>query len=90
MIDFSADSDIGETPDVGGHKSPVGESGTPILDNFSRDLSSLAAKGQLDPVIGRDDEVKRIITRWAKRTVDGNVKRLTPDLFWIALGRYNQ
>ena len=37
-----------------------------------------------------DDEVKRIITRWAKRTVDGNVKRLTPDLFWIALGRYNQ
>ena len=37
-----------------------------------------------------DDEVKRIITRWAKRTVDGNVKRLTPDLFWVALGRYNQ
>ena len=37
-----------------------------------------------------DDEGKRIITRWAKRTVDGNVKRLTPDLFWVALGRYNQ
>ena len=37
-----------------------------------------------------DDEVKRIITRWAKRTVEGNVKRLTPDLFWVALGRYNQ
>ena len=37
-----------------------------------------------------NDEVKRIITRWAKRTVDGNVKRLTPDLFWVALGRYNQ
>ena len=37
-----------------------------------------------------DDEVRRIITRWAKRTVDGNVKRLTPDLFWVALGRYNQ
>ena len=37
-----------------------------------------------------DDEVKRIITRWAKRTVDGNVKRLTPDLVWVALGRYNQ
>jgi|TARA_B100000959_G_C14506927_1_gene429617 hypothetical protein len=37
-----------------------------------------------------DDEVKRIITRWAKRTVDGNVKRLTPDLFWVALGRHNQ
>ena len=37
-----------------------------------------------------DDEVKRIITRWAKRTVDGNVKRLTPDLFCVALGRHNQ
>ena len=37
-----------------------------------------------------DDEVKRIITRWAKRTVDGNVKRLTPDLFWVALGRHTQ
>ena len=37
-----------------------------------------------------DDEVKRIITRWAKRTVDGNVKRLTPDLFWVALGSHNQ
>ena len=37
-----------------------------------------------------DDEVRRIITRWANRAVDGNVKRLTPDLFWVALGRYNQ
>ena len=37
-----------------------------------------------------DDEVRRIITRWANRTVEGNVKRLTPDLFWVALGRYNQ
>ena len=35
-----------------------------------------------------DDEVRRIITRWAKRTVEGNVKRITPDLFWVALGRY--
>ena len=67
MIDFSADSNIDETPDTGGHKSPVGESGTPILDNFSRDLSSLAAKGQLDPVIGRDDEVKRIVQILARR-----------------------
>ena len=37
-----------------------------------------------------NDEVKRIITRWANRTVDGNVKRLTPDLVWVALGRYNK
>jgi ATP-dependent Clp protease ATP-binding subunit ClpC len=33
---------------------------TPILDNFSRDLNKLAKEGKIDPVIGRDKEVKRI------------------------------
>ena len=33
---------------------------TPILDNFSRDLNKLAEEGKIDPVIGRDKEVKRI------------------------------
>jgi ATP-dependent Clp protease ATP-binding subunit ClpC len=33
---------------------------TPILDNFSRDLIKLAEEGKIDPVIGRDVEVKRI------------------------------
>jgi ATP-dependent Clp protease ATP-binding subunit ClpC len=33
---------------------------TPILDNFSRDLTKLAQQGKIDPVIGRDKEVKRI------------------------------
>jgi ATP-dependent Clp protease ATP-binding subunit ClpC len=35
-------------------------SSTPILDNFSRDLNKLAEEGKIDPVIGRDKEVKRI------------------------------
>jgi ATP-dependent Clp protease ATP-binding subunit ClpC len=35
-------------------------SNTPILDNFSRDLVRLAEEGKIDPVIGRDLEVKRI------------------------------
>jgi len=43
------------------------DSGTPILDNFSRDLTAIAAKGGLDPVIGRDEEVKRIIQILARR-----------------------
>lgn len=33
---------------------------TPILDNFSRDLTKLAEEGKIDPVVGRDNEVKRI------------------------------
>jgi ATP-dependent Clp protease ATP-binding subunit ClpC len=33
---------------------------TPILDNFSRDLTKIAEEGKIDPIIGRDKEVKRI------------------------------
>ena len=33
---------------------------TPILDNFSRDLIKLAEEGKIDPVVGRDKEVRRI------------------------------
>ena len=35
-------------------------SNTPILDNFSRDLIRLAEEGKIDPIVGRDKEVKRI------------------------------
>lgn len=33
---------------------------TPILDNFSKDLTKLASEGKIDPVIGREKEIKRI------------------------------
>ena len=33
---------------------------TPILDNFSRDLIKMAEEGKIDPIVGRDNEVKRI------------------------------
>jgi ATP-dependent Clp protease ATP-binding subunit ClpC len=35
-------------------------SNTPVLDNFSRDLTRLASEGLIDPIIGRDKEVMRI------------------------------
>jgi len=35
-------------------------SSTPILDNFSRDLIKMAEEGKIDPIVGRDKEVKRI------------------------------
>ena len=68
MIDFSADSEMDEISGGEGkpsHNNP--ESGTPILDNFSRDLTFLASQGKLDPVIGRDDEVRRIVQILARR-----------------------
>ena len=41
-------------------KAKAGGSSTPILDNFSRDLIKMAEEGKIDPVVGRDKEVKRI------------------------------
>ena len=35
-------------------------SNTPILDNLSRDLIKMVEEGKIDPIIGRDKEVKRI------------------------------
>ena len=67
MIDFSADSDMEELSGGEKQKPSTPQSGTPILDNFSRDLTALAAKGELDPVIGRDEEVKRIVQILARR-----------------------
>ncbi len=36
------------------------KSNTPILDNFGRDLTGLALKGKLDPVVGRKEEIERV------------------------------
>ena len=68
MIDFSnSDADMEEMGGGGDFKPEVTDSKTPILDNFSRDLTDLASMGKLDPVIGRDDEVKRIVQILARR-----------------------
>ncbi len=41
---------------------------TPALDEFGRDLTELALDGKLDPVIGRDNEIDRLIQILARRT----------------------
>lgn len=41
-------------------QTPKSKSKTPVLDNFSRDLTLLAAEGKLDPIIGRDVEIERV------------------------------
>ena len=43
------------------------DSGTPVLDNFSKDLNKLAQEGKLDPVIGREDEIIRIAQILSRR-----------------------
>jgi len=42
-------------------------SSTPILDNFSRDLTMLASLDELDPVIGRKNEIRRIAQTLSRR-----------------------
>lgn len=39
-----------------------------ILDQYSRDLTKLAREGKLDPVVGREDEIKRVIQILSRRT----------------------
>ncbi len=49
-----------ESAENSGKGNKKGDSSTPVLDNFSRDLIKLAEEGKLDPVIGRDQEITRI------------------------------
>jgi len=49
------------------------ESETPALDAFGRDLTDLARKDKLDPVIGRDDEIERVIHILSRRTKNNPV-----------------
>jgi ATP-dependent Clp protease ATP-binding subunit ClpC len=56
-------------PAVGGKP----KSKTPALDSFGRDLTQLAADGELDPVIGRKREIERLIQILCRRTKNNPV-----------------
>ncbi|MGZ8376926.1 MAG: ATP-dependent Clp protease ATP-binding subunit [Gemmatirosa sp.] len=71
----SPQANAGGTADKGGSGStpstptPKGEkkSKTPALDHFCRDLTALAAEGQLDPTIGRAKEIERVMEILSRR-----------------------
>jgi ATP-dependent Clp protease ATP-binding subunit ClpC len=46
---------------------------TPTLDNFGRDLTAMARDNRLDPVIGRNDEIERVIQILSRRTKNNPV-----------------
>ena len=50
------DSSFGQSSSQKGTK----KSKTPVLDNFGRDLTSMAEQGKLDPVVGREKEIQRV------------------------------
>lgn len=50
------------------YKEDAKYAGTQTLEQFSRDLTALAEEGKLDPVIGREEEIKRVIQVLSRRT----------------------
>jgi ATP-dependent Clp protease ATP-binding subunit ClpC len=59
----------------GGHRvdSPTAENKYRSLEKYGRDLTELARQGKLDPVIGRDEEIKRIMQILTRRTKNNPV-----------------
>lgn len=66
---FMSDDDEGETPEYDNRsdrdtaaatKGKDAMGGTPVIDNFSVDLTHAAAEGKLDPVVGRDEQILRV------------------------------
>jgi ATP-dependent Clp protease ATP-binding subunit ClpC len=65
-----------DTASIGPGNNPGGgneKSKTPALDAFGRDLTELAREGTLDPVIGRKDEIERVIQVLCRRTKNNPV-----------------
>lgn len=65
--------DEAETADVGGGDAGKKEVKTPALRAFGRDLTELARKGNMDPVIGRANEIERVIQILCRRTKNNPV-----------------
>jgi len=53
--------------------APRGKSKTPALDAFGRDLTEAASKDELDPVIGRANEIERVVQVLSRRTKNNPV-----------------
>ncbi len=65
--------DPNESGSGGERTASKGKSKTPALDSFGRDLTELARQGKLDPVIGRQHEIERVIQVLSRRTKNNPV-----------------
>ncbi len=62
---FMQDNNINGTANSSSNKA---NTSTPTLNQFGRDLTNMAKEGKLDPVIGRQDEIQRVIQILSRRT----------------------
>jgi ATP-dependent Clp protease ATP-binding subunit ClpC len=58
---------------AGGTSSQEAPAGSPVLDQFGRNLTQLARERKLDPVIGRDREIERVMQVLSRRTKNNPV-----------------
>ncbi|HEU0193032.1 MAG TPA: ATP-dependent Clp protease ATP-binding subunit [Gaiellales bacterium] len=86
LLDFDADAEkirneiirmlSGPGRRSGGGSSPAGEKGqksSKLLDQFGRNLTKLAQEGKLDPVVGRQNEIERVMQILSRRTKNNPV-----------------
>ncbi|MFN5464290.1 MAG: ATP-dependent Clp protease ATP-binding subunit [Cyanobacteriota bacterium] len=64
---------LGETAEVAAGGSSKGSTKTPTLDEFGSNLTQLAAESKLDPVVGRQNEIDRVIQILGRRTKNNPV-----------------
>lgn len=79
---FMSDDDEGETPEYDNRsdrdttaatKGKDAMGGTPVIDNFSVDLTRAAAEGKLDPVVGRDEQILRVTEILCRRKKNNSI-----------------
>lgn len=68
LNDLVQNLDSSVTSDNQGKQAKKGKSKTPTLDEFGKDLTELAKQGKIDPVIGREEEIKRVIQIFSRRS----------------------
>ncbi|MCX6956771.1 MAG: ATP-dependent Clp protease ATP-binding subunit, partial [Verrucomicrobia bacterium] len=67
------EASAGGTPRSGAQPEDKKEVKTPALKAFGRDLTELARKGEMDPVVGRKNEIRRVIQILCRRTKNNPV-----------------
>src|SRR5438045_430717 len=73
LLGHNMESDESSESAGGERQATKGKSKTPALDSFGRDLTELARQGKLDPVIGRSNEIERVIQVLSRRTKNNPV-----------------
>ena len=73
MGEIYPEDDFFKEKDKGGSKK------TTALDNFGQDITKLASENKLDPVIGREDEIHRVIQILGRRKKNKKLSLLPPN-----------